>query len=108
MGIGAVLMLGGGIITEGIPRMTIPVWGIIAWLALVNTAMAFTLWNYTQQTLTAMESTIINSTMLIQIAILSWIFLQESLSGMEILGMILAAAGAVLVQLRNHASNNQV
>jgi len=26
---------------------------------------------------------------------------------MEILGMILAAAGAVLVQLRNHASNNQ-
>ena len=107
MGIGAVLMLGGGIITEGIPRMTIPVWGIIVWLALVNTAMAFTLWNYTQQTLTAMESTIINSTMLIQIAILSWIFLQESLSGMEILGMILAAAGAVLVQLRNHASNNQ-
>jgi len=52
------------------------------------------------RTLTAMESSIINGTMLIQIAILAWIFLGEGISLQEIIGMAVAAAGAVLVQLR--------
>jgi drug/metabolite transporter (DMT)-like permease len=47
-----------------------------------------------------MESTVINNTMLIQIAILAWLFLGESLSGQKIVGMIVAAVGALLVQLR--------
>ena len=40
------------------------------WLALVNSAFAFTLWNRTLRTLSATESSVINNTMLIQIAIL--------------------------------------
>jgi drug/metabolite transporter (DMT)-like permease len=47
-----------------------------------------------------MESSIINNTMLIQIAILAWIFLGETLTLAQILGMLLAAVGALLVQLR--------
>ena len=39
-----------------------------------------TIWNYTLRTLTAMESSIINGTMLIQIAVLAWIFLGEDIS----------------------------
>ncbi len=38
--------------------------------------------------------------MLIQIAILAWIFLGEGISPQEIIGMAIAAVGAVLVQLR--------
>ena len=107
MGIGAVIMLGAGVLTEGFPVLSLKMWGIVAWLSVVNTAFAFTLWNYTQQTLTAMESSVINSTMLIQIAVLGWIFLHEGLSGMEILGMVLAATGAVLVQIRKTSSTKK-
>jgi drug/metabolite transporter (DMT)-like permease len=47
-----------------------------------------------------MESSIINGTMLIQIALLAWIFLGETISAKEISGMLIAALGAVLVQLK--------
>jgi drug/metabolite transporter (DMT)-like permease len=47
-----------------------------------------------------MESSIINGTMLIQIAVLAWIFLGEDISFKEIIGMLIASSGAVLVQLK--------
>jgi len=47
------------------PVLSLKGWGIIVWLALVNTAFAFTLWNRTLQVLSAVESSIINNTMLI-------------------------------------------
>jgi drug/metabolite transporter (DMT)-like permease len=99
MGIGAVLLLITGIGLEGLPYLNLASWAIIAWLALVNTALAFTLWNHTLSTLSAMESSIINGTMLIQIAILAWIFLGETLTPQAILGMLLGALGALVVQL---------
>lgn len=100
MGIGAILLLAAGIWLEGLPQLSLENWAIIAWLALVNTAFAFTLWNNTLRTLTAMESSIINGTMLIQIAILAWIFLGEILTPQAIVGMLLGALGALAVQLR--------
>jgi drug/metabolite transporter (DMT)-like permease len=100
MGIGAVLLLITGIGLQGLPALSLANWAIIAWLALVNTAFAFTLWNHTLRTLTAMESSIINGTMLIQIAILAWIFLGETLTPQAMLGMLLGALGALAVQLR--------
>lgn len=100
MGAGAAALLAGGLLLQGLPQLTLTHWLIIAWLAVVNTAFAFTLWNHTLRSLPAMESSIINSTMMVQIAVLAWIFLGESLSMQEIAGMALAALGAVLVQLR--------
>jgi drug/metabolite transporter (DMT)-like permease len=46
-----------------------------------------------------MESSIINSTMLIQIAVLAWIFLGEEITWQEGVGMFLAGLGVLLVQL---------
>ncbi len=100
MGFGGMVLLAGGIAAQGLPRLTLTHWGIILWLAVVNTAFAFTLWNHTLRTLSAMESSIINNTMLIQIAVLAWLFLSEPLSWRMILGMILAALGTLLVQIR--------
>jgi len=100
MGAGGLVLLAGGIAIQGLPRLTLTHWGIILWLAIVNTALAFTLWNHTLRTLTAMESSIINNTMLVQIAVLAWLFLGEPLSWHMVLGMILAALGTLLVQIR--------
>lgn len=100
MGAGSVLLLAIGMTMEGIPTINLRSWGIILWLALVNTAFAFTLWNHTLRTLTAMESSIINGTMLIWIPILAILFLGETITGKEIVGLVITGLGTLIVQLR--------
>ncbi len=102
MAIGSSLLLTVGIARDGVPHISGKAWFSIAWLASINTAYAFTLWNKTLQKLTAMESSIINGSMLIQIGILAWLFLGEALSGMKIAGMIIATIGILFVQLRRN------
>jgi drug/metabolite transporter (DMT)-like permease len=100
MGVGAIALLTVGLSVQGLPPLRPEHWIIIGWLALVNTALAFTLWNRTLRTLTAVESSVINSTMLVQIAVLAWLFLGESLSWQRGAGLLLAALGTLMVQLR--------
>jgi drug/metabolite transporter (DMT)-like permease len=104
MGIGSITLLALGIAIQGLPRIDLMGWLIVGWLAVVNSALAFTLWNHTQRTLSATESSIINNTMLIQIAALAWLFLGETLTLREIAGLGLAALGILLVQLRGRRS----
>jgi len=100
MGIGGLLLLAVGGAAQGFGRLDLTQWLIIAWLAVVNTAIAFTLWNHTLRTLTAIESSILNNTMLPQIAILAWIFLGEGLGVRQILGLALVGVGTLIVQLK--------
>jgi len=99
MGVGGIVMLAGGGFTQGLGSLDAVQWLIVIWLALINTALGFTLWNHTLRTLTAVESSIVNSAMTPQIAILAWVFLGEGLSFRQITGMILVIAGMVIVQL---------
>jgi hypothetical protein len=100
MGAGSIILLAVGLKVEGIPEIDWMGWGIILWLAIVNTAFAFTLWNHTLRTLSAMESSIINGTMLIWIPIFAVIFLGEGISGKEIIGLVAVGIGTLIVQLR--------
>lgn len=99
MAVGSVVLLLAGVAIEGMPAVSGNDWLIIGWLALLNTAFAFTLWNHTLRTLTAVESSVLNNTMLIQIAVLAWLFLGETLDLRQILGLAVAFAGIVAVQL---------
>lgn len=99
MGLGAALLLAAGLTLQGLPALDWRSWAIIAWLALVNTAFAFTLWNHTLRTLTAVESSVVNNTMAVQIPILAVLFLGERLTPREWLGLAVAVAGTLLVQL---------
>jgi drug/metabolite transporter (DMT)-like permease len=105
MGIGSLLLLVAGGLTQGFGALTWQDWVIVLWLALVNTAFAFTLWNHTLRTLSAVESSVINSLMMPQIAILAWVFLGEALTVKEIWGLVLVGIGVLIVQLRRQ---NQV
>ncbi len=98
--VGSSVLLSGGLIVEGMPSLTASAWLIIGWLALVNTAFAFSLWNNTLRTLTAVESSVLNNLMLVQIAALAWFFLGESLDLRQITGLAVALAGIVAVQLQ--------
>jgi drug/metabolite transporter (DMT)-like permease len=97
--VGAIALLGIGLAVEGLPALPLEAWLIVGWLAVVNTAFAFTLWNHTLRTLTAVESSVLNNLMLIQIAILAWLFLGESLSAVQLAGLATAFAGILAVQL---------
>jgi len=100
MGVGALILLAAGIGLQGIPVLRWQSWLIILWLAVVNTAVAFTLWNHTLRTLSAMESTVINNTMTVQIAILALLFLGETMNGREWVGLAGVVAGTFIVQVR--------
>lgn len=99
MAVGAVALLAVGVALEGWPQPDLEGWLIIGWLAVVNTAIAFTLWNHTLRTLTAVESSVVNNTMTIQIAVLAVVFLSERLEPLQLVGLLLAAAGAAIVQV---------
>ena len=104
MGFGSIVLLTTGIFVQGLPGIGLKGWVIIIYLAFVNTAVAFTLWNYTLQTLSATESSVINGTMLLWVPILAVIFLDERITAKEIMGLIATGIGTLIVQLKNKST----
>lgn len=100
MSVGAVVLLVAGLLTEGVPAVSPRAWLLIAWLAIVNTAFAFTLWNASLRRLSAVESASLNNTMLIQIALLAWLFLGEDPGLVGLIGILVVSAGVFLAQAR--------
>jgi drug/metabolite transporter (DMT)-like permease len=100
MGIGATALLAAGLFSEKLPVLTLSDLLLLGVLAVVNTALAFTLWNKALQRLEAIEASVINNLVAFQIAVLAWIFLGENLSGLDVIGIVLAVFGAILVQMR--------
>lgn len=99
MGVGGVILLVVGFSTQGWVEFTLSNWLIVLWLAVVNTALAFNLWNKSLKVLSALSANLINNTMLIQIALLSWLLLNETLTVVEWIAVALVAVGVVWVQL---------
>ena len=104
MGAGSILLLVAGFAIEQPPVMTLQGWGIILWLALANTAFAFTLWNHTLRTLTATQSSVIGGTMMIWVPILAYLFIGENITSKEIIGLVVTGIGTLIVQLRKFPS----
>ena len=100
MGVGSILLLVTGILIEKTPVITFQNSLMILWLALINTAFAFTLWNHTLRTLTAMESSIINGTILVWITIFAVTILGESVNVREVIGLVIVGIGTLTVQLK--------
>ena len=101
MGVGSAALLGTGVAVQGLPPLSAANWAVVGWLAVVNTAFAFWLWNRTQRVLPAVESSLINNTMLIQIVLLAWVFLGERPTPLQLGGIALAFCGVLAVQVRS-------
>ena len=110
MSIGAVVLLATGLAIEGPPTITARAAFVILWLGTVNTAFAFTLWNHTLQHLSATESSAVNNTMLVQIAILAWVFLGEGPGAIQIAGIVLVSFGIFVATSRraSHTAEAQI
>ena len=80
MAIGGYGLLAIGVAVEGWPQLDARAWAIVGWLAAVNTAFAFTLFNVALRHLSAVESSVIINLMLVLVASMAWIFLGEALT----------------------------
>ncbi len=100
MGSGTALLAVAAFAFEGLSIVSLTGWGMILWLGVVNTALAFFLWNHALQRLEAFEISVLQNTMLVQIAVLSWLFLGEELTVMKLIPMALVFVGALIVQLK--------
>jgi drug/metabolite transporter (DMT)-like permease len=97
--LGSLMLLGTTALTGNITAVSYNGWVIILWLSVVNTAVAFTLWNNALKTLRVYEQSILQNTMLIQISLLTLVFLHEMLSPQKILGLAMVFIGVLVVQL---------
>ncbi len=98
MFIGAIFLMLVALMSEPITPLSLTSWFYILWLAVANTALAFTLWNRAMRVLRAVDMTLINSTMMPQIVILSYAFLGEYPEPLDWLGLIILALSVAAVQ----------
>jgi drug/metabolite transporter (DMT)-like permease len=97
---GTGLLLAAAFLFEGFTAVSASGWWIILWLGVVNTALAFFMWNRAMAKLEAFEISVLQNTMLIQIAVLAWVFLGERFTFAKVPAMALVFTGALVVQLR--------
>ena len=105
--IGGLLTLGIALLVEGFPVFDRRSTWIIVWLALINTAFGYWIYNRALEVLSALEMNMIMNLSPFFTAVLSWVILGEKLAGIQYLGMLILIAGVVFVQLGksgNHPS----
>ncbi|MFZ5909033.1 MAG: DMT family transporter [Chloroflexota bacterium] len=98
------LAMGGGMLllialpVEGLPTFTLVAWGIVLWLAVVNTALAYMLYNHSLRILSALEMNIMLNLAPLVTALLAWLLLDERLDMLQIGGIVTVILGVILVQ----------
>ena len=98
------LAIGGGFLLliafplEGMPLLSPESVGIALWLAIVNTALAYVLYNHSLQILTALEMNVMLNLTPLGTALLAWWLLGERLGFVQIIGMVIMIMGVIFVQ----------
>ena len=98
------LAIGGGFLLlialplEGLPTIAVKGWAIILFLAFVNTALAYVLYHHAVQVLTALEMNVMLNLCPLGAALLAWFLLGETLTSIQLVGIVIVVSGVTLVQ----------
>lgn len=98
LGFGGGLLLLLALLLEGMPSLSATGLGIVVWLAIINTAFAYVLYNHSLRVLTALEMNAMLNLSPLGTAVLGWFLLGERLTTVQITGMATAIAGVAVVQ----------
>lgn len=98
LAIGGSMMLAIGLLTERPPRFSWTLGGIVAWLAVVNTSLAYAAWSRALRHLRAFEANVFLGLTPMVTALIAWALLGQRPSAIQFAAMALATAGVVLVQ----------
>lgn len=83
---------------EGWPQASWGAWATVGWLALVNTSLAYILYNHALQRLPALEINVLLSLAPLFTAVMAWLWLDESLTPAQLAGTIVLIVGVIAVQ----------
>lgn len=100
LGIGGGILLVIALIVEGVPHMPLQAWGVIIGLAIVNTLIAYLLYNHSMRHLTAVQVNVLLNLSPIGTALIAWGALGERISSLQMVAMFLIIVGAGLTQQR--------
>lgn len=89
---------------EGIPSAPPTTWGLILFLAVVNTAIGYALYNHALQVLPAFQMNIALSLTPVWTAIFGFFLLDERLVPLQMIGIGVVIAGVILVQMRKNTN----
>lgn len=104
---GGILLLG-AIVLEGMPEFSLAGGAIVIWLAGINTALAYILYNYSLKVLTALELNILLNLMPLETALMAWLVLNDKLTLAHFVGMITVILGVVVVQWKTRGQEEKV
>ena len=102
LAIGGGLLLAIAVPLEGLPSASLRTWGLVLFLAAINTALGYVLYNHALQSLQAFEMNVLLNLSPIWTAILGWMLLDENLVSKQWAGIFVVLVGVMLVQKRNH------
>lgn len=98
MFVGSAAMLAAGLVLEGMPVFSLRLLLILLYLSLISGALGFTLWTKSQKELTAFESSSVNNLMLIEIALMDFLFFHRAFSALQILAIVIVFASILFIQ----------
>jgi drug/metabolite transporter (DMT)-like permease len=102
LALGSLLLLPCALLIEGVPPFVPQAWVLVVLLAVINTAVAYVLYNHTLKVLAAFEVSVILSINPLVTALWSWVLLGERLQSLQVLAMAVVISGVVLVQASRH------
>jgi drug/metabolite transporter (DMT)-like permease len=98
LAIGGGLLLAIAIPLEGIPIASLRTWGLVLFLAAINTALGYVLYNHALHSLQAFELNVLLSLTPIWTALLGWLLLNEVLVSQKWVGIFVVIVGILLAQ----------
>ena len=98
--VGALILLAFALVIEGPPVLTGRLLLILAYLGGISGALGFYLWTRSQSALTAFESSGINNLMLIEIALMDFIFFRRTFTVVQAAAVLIVFCAVVSIQGR--------
>jgi drug/metabolite transporter (DMT)-like permease len=102
LALGGLLLFPFALLIEGVPTFVPQAWALVMLLAVLNTAVAYILYNHALKVLAAFEVSVILSINPLVTALWGWFLLSERLQSFQILGMAVVIIGVALVQGSRH------
>jgi drug/metabolite transporter (DMT)-like permease len=99
-GVAGAVLTTAALATEGWPTVSWRTAGVLAWLGVIDTAVAYALYNHALRRLTATEMSAVISLTPLGTAALAWGWLGQRLEAAQVVGMAGVIAGVLLVECR--------
>ncbi len=99
MALGSATLLIIALAVEDFPALDGSALSLLLVLGVVNTAFAFTIWHQAMRTLNALHAGVIASAQIVEVAVMAWWFLGESLTTGRVVGSVVVLAGITIVHV---------